>query len=647
MSLCFDTQEIMYSASFDGSVKKWNLATRSVAYSFEDRSGAVSSIVAYHDILAIGLRSGVINQFDIRTSNVLESKRVHSMTVASMLVIQDNLYVASLDGSLIKKQFDSTEVMEVVHNDTSKPLLALAHHPTSLYVLAGEFEIMKLNLSTQSEMKLFVTADVPLICFTITETYMVAGAKSGQVIAWNITTGHQMFKFGEHTGQVNAVIADGDDLYSASDDKTIIKWSMSLQSRLLLLKRTSTTALGHVGPVNSLSLCNGVLFSAGSDLTTRRWNTQTGKHEDVYFGHFKSVATVLCYNGSVFSGSEDFFVLMYQPELPEIPIRRIGSTTTIKVSSSNSKRKLKQVKKTEMVNANQSVPVVGIYAAVGGALIISLLAAALYCKYYAKDTSIRRDQQTVEVPIESSFMAENENTVVNTSMGLSKHGQLEIKSSSVAQLNKIAAGGGGEVYLAKLMDPVLKRKFGEDAVQKVTFVRNMAAEEAFHQEVGIMALLSKYPYFSVIIGYTLMPLSIVMKFYPSGSLDKWLVNHNYKKAILLKIVREIGKAVDTMHSHYLAHCDLKPQNILVDVANGVPSCFLTDFGITQVLSEKIIAAKVFNVVNTRGLSVHYAAPEAFKNFRSKKYERVDFKKYDIYSFACVLLEVITRRPPWN
>jgi serine/threonine protein kinase len=102
-----------------------------------------------------------------------------------------------------------------------------------------------------------------------------------------------------------------------------------------------------------------------------------------------------------------------------------------------------------------------------------------------------------------------------------------------------------------------------------------------------------------------------------------------------------------MHEHFLAHCDIKTQNVLVEVNASVPSCYLTDFGITQILSEKIIATKSFNVINLRGLSVQYAAPEAFLNFRSKNYIGVDFKKYDVYSFACVAYEVLGRKFPWN
>jgi serine/threonine protein kinase len=66
-----------------------------------------------------------------------------------------------------------------------------------------------------------------------------------------------------------------------------------------------------------------------------------------------------------------------------------------------------------------------------------------------------------------------------------------------------------------------------------------------------------------------------------------------------------------------------------------------------VLSDKIIATKAFHVINLRGLSVPYAAPEAFKNFRSKIYVGADFKKYDIYSLACVIYETVSRRSPWD
>ncbi|KAI3655517.1 hypothetical protein MP638_004115, partial [Amoeboaphelidium occidentale] len=51
---------------------------------------------------------------------------------------------------------------------------------------------------------------------------------------------------------------------------------------------------------------------------------------------------------------------------------------------------------------------------------------------------------------------------------------------------------------------------------------------------------------------------------------------------------------------------------------------------------------MFNIINLRGLSVNFAAPEAFNAFRDKIYTGVDFKKYDMYSFACVTYEVLVK-----
>ncbi|KAI3655595.1 hypothetical protein MP638_005771 [Amoeboaphelidium occidentale] len=196
------------------------------------------------------------------------------------------------------------------------------------------------------------------------------------------------------------------------------------------------------------------------------------------------------------------------------------------------------------------------------------------------------------------------------------------------------------------MGSSLRNKHGDAIIQKVIFITNRSTEEAFYQEIGIMIMLATFPNFCLFIGYTENPKSILLKYYPDGSLNEFLRKNKIGKNAALKILKELSTALHTMHEHFLAHCDIKTQNVLVEVNAGVPTCYLTDFGITQILSEKIIATKSFNVINLRGLSVQYAAPEAFSNFRSKNYSGVDFKKYDVYSYACVAYEVLGRKFPW-
>ncbi|KAI3656263.1 hypothetical protein MP638_001588, partial [Amoeboaphelidium occidentale] len=59
-SLCFDESYNLYSTGFDGTIKKWNLITRKVAYSFESRVGSVTSLAAVGDHLYVGTQGGSI-----------------------------------------------------------------------------------------------------------------------------------------------------------------------------------------------------------------------------------------------------------------------------------------------------------------------------------------------------------------------------------------------------------------------------------------------------------------------------------------------------------------------------------------------------------------------------------------------------------
>jgi len=178
-------------------------------------------------------------------------------------------------------------------------------------------------------------------------------------------------------------------------------------------------------------------------------------------------------------------------------------------------------------------------------------------------------------------------------------------------------------------------------------MKNSKSEEAFFQEVGIMIMLSTFPNFCRLIGYTANPATIILQYYPDGSLNDWIQGNKLDNAVIVKLSKEISSALKIMHFHYLAHCDIKTQNVLIGILDGQPTCYLTDFGITQVLSEKIIASRSFNVISLRGLSVHYAAPEALNWFRTKSYIGVDFRMFDVYSLACILLELLTRKKPWG
>jgi serine/threonine-protein kinase len=123
---------------------------------------------------------------------------------------------------------------------------------------------------------------------------------------------------------------------------------------------------------------------------------------------------------------------------------------------------------------------------------------------------------------------------------------------------------------------------------------------------------------------------------------------NRRKRLRTFLIKDIACGLFELHSRNLAHCDIKPQNVLIDRINGRPTAVLTDFGITHILTEELLQVKAFEIANLRGLSVGYAAPETFTRYRLKsKASAAIVKAGDIYSFSCVVYFLVRRRSPWN
>lgn len=645
MSLYLNEFGVLFSASFDGSMKRWNMASRRIAFSFENRNDSVTSFSAAENMLFVGTKSGIINSFNIENGFLLDSIQEHRKEVTSMFCKNGYLFSSGADGKLLRFDYLETSLeISTVYNVGKAALKGLASFENELITIRGDREIIVIQFNNSFDAVRTISASIPILCIATSKDLIFSGAKSGEIFAWNFLDFQLAFELKRHTAQVNSLVLKENYLYSSSDDKTIIQWSLQERITVRDYKRSPATTLGHLDAVNSISLCDSMLFSGGSDLTVRAWNTANGKHEDVYFGFSLSVTNVLCLNGSVFAGSEDFSVLRFKPNL--IEFGRNPSTANSMTASRQVSKTTRAIRKYRLT---ENGPVGAQIQLVLVVLSCSILVVILTLFYYLrkKRRNFFKEPLQSDTGAESSTTVTDLQTVINSVMGISKHAAYIINHSSIAKVRKLTAGGGGELYLAKLMEASLSSKYGNDVIQKIVFIKGQATEEAFFQEVGIMITMSKLPHICQIIGYTEQPASIILKYYPDGSLFDWLRGNQHGNRIMVKIIREVSLALNSMHSHYLAHCDLKSQNILVEVVDGVPSCFLTDFGITQVLSLNIVASKMFNVTNLRGLSVHYASPEAFRNFRSKRYDRVDFRMYDIYSLGCLKYEIMMRKAPWR
>ncbi|KAI3659428.1 hypothetical protein MP638_000187, partial [Amoeboaphelidium occidentale] len=97
-SLRFDDSNVLVSSSIDGIIKKWDMRTRKVAFSFENRNGSVTSLTAIGNKLIVGTFMGRINIFSIDSAELDHFHDYHQKEVSILVVKDQVVYSSAMDG---------------------------------------------------------------------------------------------------------------------------------------------------------------------------------------------------------------------------------------------------------------------------------------------------------------------------------------------------------------------------------------------------------------------------------------------------------------------------------------------------------------------------------------------------------------------
>lgn len=126
-----------------------------------------------------------------------------------------------------------------------------------------------------------------------------------------------------------------------------------------------------------------------------------------------------------------------------------------------------------------------------------------------------------------------------------------------------------------------------------------------------------------------LPPFLELELMEGGSLRSRMRAGPWTEEEVLRLATQMGRALICAHRHGIAHCDIKPDNILMDESGKWFK--LGDFG----LSFRIAQGR-----DQAGGTPRYMSPEQFD-----KSKTVGFPT-DIYSLGCVLYECIEGRPPF-
>ena len=196
---------------------------------------------------------------------------------------------------------------------------------------------------------------------------------------------------------------------------------------------------------------------------------------------------------------------------------------------------------------------------------------------------------------------------------------------------EIGRGGMARVFLGTQI------KFGRQVAVKFvspTFTDDTQFSERFLAESRINAQLTHPNIVQVYdFGKDARGLYLVMEYLPGGDLNDRLQSGLHMQG-LIKVVKDMGRALDYAHSKDIVHRDIKPENILF---RDDGSAVLTDFGIAKfVIGEQANMTRHGTVVGTP----QYMSPEQAAG------RPIDGRS-DLYSLGIVFFRMLTGDVPYK
>lgn len=159
----------------------------------------------------------------------------------------------------------------------------------------------------------------------------------------------------------------------------------------------------------------------------------------------------------------------------------------------------------------------------------------------------------------------------------------------------------------------------------------------FQREVKAIAALDHPRIVPVYdFGETDAYLFIVMRYMEGGTLVDRLQNGPLALEEAVRILEQVGAALDEVHRNSIVHRDLKPGNILFDEQGNA---FLADFGLVKALESQSVSSLTSDgvVVGTPA----YMSPEQVDGRA-----HIDGRS-DLYGLGVVLFEMLTGTPPYS
>eukprot|EP00158_Paraphelidium_tribonemae_P001563 Partr_v1_DN24547_c0_g1_i2_m19647 putative protein kinase kinase kinase len=285
-------------------------------------------------------------------------------------------------------------------------------------------------------------------------------------------------------------------------------------------------------------------------------------------------------------------------------------------------------------------------------LLVSICVAFTITRRRKIDVSSKSDHkaQSMSVSDQSTTSSTITNTSAQTTMvissvGIYLPGGLQVDGTIAYQtIREVARGGGGSVWLANAIDPLLAT-YGKTVIVKIPNAKlmNERAIALFNQEIALLNAFQHNQHVAKLLGFSENPYSTILKYYPHGSLSKWLLSKGRNLRQIHAFLKDISYGISGLHSNGIVHCDLKPDNVLIDYGMRLYAV-ITDFGISRIVTDKLLKVQAYEVQLIKGASIAHAAPEAIEELRGRQQTLVlpqVVMARDIYAIGMITTDLLT------
>ncbi|KAG0696886.1 kinase-like domain-containing protein [Suillus ampliporus] len=169
-----------------------------------------------------------------------------------------------------------------------------------------------------------------------------------------------------------------------------------------------------------------------------------------------------------------------------------------------------------------------------------------------------------------------------------------------------------------------------------------------NREIGILKILRHdniVPLWGTVTGFGRKPefRCLVSPWMPNGTLSAYLASNHNDLTVLdrSRMLEDVSAGLRYLHSVPAMHGDITGANILIDERGHAR---LIDFGLSTIV-RPLLGLSHLAVTSIRPGALLYAAPELVLPDDSR--DLGPLEKADIYSFGCVMLQILSGRLPWS